>query len=99
MIQQFPKEWPTDYRLPIATYPNAWSRGPVSGGGALSGFGDLGCNCAGNSTNAAQTSGLGAMDGCPSTANIVVEDNSVPQWVWWVAAIWGGLMLFKRGGR
>lgn len=99
MIQTFDKNWPAEYRNPIATYPNAWQRGPVSGGGALSGFGDLGCNCAGNSTGAAQLSGLGAMEGCPQTANIVVEDNSVPMWVWLVAAVWGGLMLLKKGGR
>lgn len=99
MSETFDKNWPTDYRLRVPIYSLGYQRGPVSGGGALSGFGDLGCNCAGNSTNAAQTSGLGALEGCPQTANIVVEDNSVPTWVWLIAAVWGGLMLFKRGGR
>jgi hypothetical protein len=89
--QHFSKDWPADFRLKVAGYPATWQRGPISAGG-LADIG-MGCNCQGNSTVSGCTAGLGA---CPSTADIYVEDNSIPVWVWIVAAVWGGLMLLKK---
>ena len=99
MSQVFPKGWPARYRNKVAVYPNIWQAGPVS-----STLGDLGCCCnsLGNTTQNSQLgdiSGLGALGACPGGPTVVVEDASIPPWVWLIAAVWGGLMLLKKGGR
>jgi hypothetical protein len=94
MSQTFAKDWPARYRLPVRNYPNVWQAGPVS-----STLGDLGCNCSGNCTQCAtlgSLDGLGSLGACPQTASVYVEDNAIPQWVWLIAAVWGGLMLLKK---
>ncbi len=92
MAQQFPKNWPAHYRLPVHDYRGIWQSGPVS-----TTLGD--CGCEGNSTQAAtlgSLDGLGILGACPQTASVYVEDSSIPQWVWLVAAVWAGLMLLKK---
>ena len=89
MAQTFDKDWPAHMRLPIRGFPRVWQTGPVSGT-----LGDLGCSdCSTNSATLGSLDGLGA---CPQTASVYVEDNTIPPWIWLVAAVWAGLMLIKK---
>jgi hypothetical protein len=90
MAEQFSKDWPAHFRLRVPRYGPVWETGPVS-----TTLGDLGCD--GCSTNNATLGGLDDMLGaCPQTASVYVEDNTIPTWVWLVAAAWAALMLLKK---
>lgn len=86
MSQTFPKDWPVRYHNPARLYPNVWQAGPVS-----TTLGDCG-----NSTQGQQLGGIDDLGACPQTASVYVEDNSIPTWVWLIAAAWGALMLLKK---
>ena len=91
MAQTFPKSWPPGIHLPVRGFSSVWQTGPV---GTL---GDLGCsNCATQGATLGGLDDLGTLGACPQTASVYVEDNTIPTWVWLVAAVWAGLMLLKK---